>query len=61
MLAAFASEHARRERGLNQRAEKLRAERDEAVRAAYQNGLPMSDIAAVLSISHQRVSQIIRS
>jgi DNA-directed RNA polymerase specialized sigma subunit len=46
---------------LNQRAEKLRAERDAAVRTAYHDGLPMSEIALVLSISHQRVSQIVRS
>jgi transposase-like protein len=42
-------------------AEQLRADRDEAIRTAYNNGMAMQDIAAALSLSHQRVSQIIRS
>ena len=42
-------------------AEKLREERDKAIRAAYKDGLPMADIAQVLKMSHQRVSQIVRS
>jgi DNA-directed RNA polymerase specialized sigma subunit len=44
-----------------QAAEKLRTDRDEAIRTAYNEGLPMSDIATVLGLSHQRVSQIVRS
>jgi DNA-directed RNA polymerase specialized sigma subunit len=31
------------------------------VRTAYNDGMPMREIAAVLSLTHQRVSQIIRS
>jgi DNA-directed RNA polymerase specialized sigma subunit len=46
---------------LERQGEKLRAERDQAIRAAYREGLPMSDIAALLGMSHQRVSQIVRS
>jgi DNA-directed RNA polymerase specialized sigma subunit len=42
-------------------AEKLRTARDEAIRTAYNEGMAMSDIAAVLDLSHQRVSQIVRS
>jgi DNA-directed RNA polymerase specialized sigma subunit len=41
--------------------EELRSERDKAIVAAYRRGLPMSRIAAVMKISHQRVSQIVRS
>jgi DNA-directed RNA polymerase specialized sigma24 family protein len=46
---------------LEEAAERLRAERDEAIRQAYKDGLPMADIAKVLNMSHQRVSQIVRS
>ncbi len=60
-LVAFAAEHARREAELERAAEALRADRDKAIRQAYKDGLPMSDIADVLAITHQRVSQIVRS
>jgi DNA-directed RNA polymerase specialized sigma24 family protein len=60
-LAAFAEEHAGRESELEQTAEDLRAERDQAIRAAYRDGLPMEAIAQVMGMSHQRVSQIVRS
>jgi DNA-directed RNA polymerase specialized sigma subunit len=60
-LAAFAKEYAKREAELERGAEKLRAERDKAIRAAYREGLPMRTIAEVLAISHQRVSQVVRS
>jgi DNA-directed RNA polymerase specialized sigma subunit len=60
-LVAFATEHARREAELAQAAEALRADRDEAIRKAHKDDLPMSDIADILSLTHQRVSQIVRS
>lgn len=60
-LAAFAAEYARREADLEKAAERLREARDSAIREAYRNGLPMADIARVLDMSHQRVSQIVRS
>jgi DNA-directed RNA polymerase specialized sigma subunit len=60
-LAGFAEEHARREVELERAAETLRAERDRAIRDAYKDGLTMADIAAVMAMSHQRVSQIVRS
>jgi hypothetical protein len=60
-LAAFAADYARREGDLERTAETLRVDRDKAIRQAYKDGLPMSDIANVLAISHQRVSQIVRS
>lgn len=34
---------------------------DQAIREAYMAGLPMAAIAEVLGMSHQRVSQIVRS
>jgi DNA-directed RNA polymerase specialized sigma subunit len=60
-LAAFAQDYASREGSLERSAEELRAERDQAIQAAYKAGLPMADIARVLGMSHQRVSQIVRS
>lgn len=59
-MAAFAEDYARREATLEQAAEELRHERDEAIRAAYDDGLPMKAIAQVMGMSHQRVSQIVR-
>ena len=46
---------------LERAAERLRSDRDKAIRAAHKAGLPMADIAHVLKMSHQRVSQIARS
>jgi DNA-directed RNA polymerase specialized sigma subunit len=60
-LKAFAADHRRREEGLGRAAEELRTERDQAIRTAYEDGMAMSEIALVLVISHQRVSQIVRS
>lgn len=60
-LAEFASDHVRRQAEINDAVERLRLDRDEAVRAAYKEGLPMATIAEVLGLSHQRVSQIVRS
>jgi DNA-directed RNA polymerase specialized sigma subunit len=60
-LTAFAREQAKQQAALERTQEKLRAQRDKAVRAAYRDGLPMAEIARVLEISHQRVSQIVRS
>ena len=51
----------RREAALEQASEDLRQERDEAIRTAYSAGLPMKAIAHVMGMSHQRVSQIVRS
>ncbi len=59
-LAEFASRYARRQAAINDAVEELRQERDEAVKAAYKDGLPMATIAEVLGLSHQRVSQIVR-
>ena len=60
-LAAFAKDYAEREAAWEADGERLRAERDRAIRAAYRKGLPMAAIARVLAISHQRVSQVVRS
>jgi DNA-directed RNA polymerase specialized sigma subunit len=51
----------RREAALEQASEDLRQERDKAIRTAYSEGLPMKAIAQIMSMSHQRVSQIVRS
>lgn len=58
---AFAKDFARRERELEAVAERLRAERDEAIRVAYREELTMAEIAKALKMSHQRISQIVRS
>jgi DNA-directed RNA polymerase specialized sigma subunit len=60
-LVAFATEHTRRETELARAAEALRADRDQAIRKAHKDDLPMSDIAEILGLTHQRVSQIVRS
>ncbi|HUC08151.1 MAG TPA: hypothetical protein VMR96_08675 [Solirubrobacterales bacterium] len=51
----------RREQALEKKADELRADRDKAIRTAYKGGMPMTEIARVLKMSHQRVSQIVRS
>jgi DNA-directed RNA polymerase specialized sigma subunit len=60
-LEAFAQDYERRDVALAKQQEALRAERDDEIRAAYKGDLPMEDIAEVLGLSYQRVSQIIRS
>lgn len=60
-MTAFADDYAKREAELERSAERLRADRDKAIREAYKDGLPMADIARVLGMSHQRISQIVRS
>lgn len=60
-LTAFAEEYARRDSELRRLGERLRGDRDQAIRKAYKDGLPMADIARILDRSHQRISQIVRS
>jgi DNA-directed RNA polymerase specialized sigma subunit len=60
-LEAFAKAYAKREQPLKQRGEALRQDRDEAIRRAHSEGLPMTAIAKVMGVSPQRVSQIVRS
>lgn len=60
-LRAFATEYRRREEVLDRTSEKLRVDRDRAIREAYAGGMTMRDIAKTLVLSHQRVSQIVRS
>lgn len=59
-LTAFAKDHAKREAKLEQTAERPQ-ERDTAIRAAHEDGLPMAAIARIVGMSHQRVSQIASS
>jgi DNA-directed RNA polymerase specialized sigma24 family protein len=40
--------------------DELRAERDDQVRQAYRDGLQMSEIAAALGLSPQRIYQLVR-
>ncbi len=61
MLVSFAADYQGRQDEIECAAERLRIDRDEAIRTAYNEGMPMSDIASVLDLSHQRVSQIVRS
>jgi DNA-directed RNA polymerase specialized sigma24 family protein len=48
-LKAFAADYARREAELERAVEKLRADRDAAVCAAFDNGMSIREIAAVMS------------
>jgi hypothetical protein len=59
-LEAFARDYARRDDDLRRQRDELRAERDEAIRAAHRDGLPLADIAAIVGLSHQYVSRIVR-
>jgi DNA-directed RNA polymerase specialized sigma24 family protein len=60
-LKAFAKTYGQHERELEKEAERLRDERDKAIRGAYREGMPMVEIGKVLKMSQQRVSQIVRS
>jgi DNA-directed RNA polymerase specialized sigma24 family protein len=59
-LERFARDYERREREHDRAGERLRAERDEAIRQAHRDGLPTRDIAAIMHLSHQHVSRIVR-
>ena len=61
MLKAFAVDYEQHEQTLEGVAEKLRQGRDEAIRRAHRDGMTMRDIATVLRMTHQRVSQIVRN
>lgn len=39
--------------------ERLRQERDDAIRAAHETGLTVREIARLAGVSHQRVHQVI--
>jgi DNA-directed RNA polymerase specialized sigma24 family protein len=41
--------------------DRLRAERDEQIRAAHRDGLPMIEIAEILGVSRQTVSHVLSS
>lgn len=58
----FAREYRERDAALQRERERLDADRAAAIGAAYANGqgMAMAAIAAVLEMSHQRVSQILR-
>jgi DNA-directed RNA polymerase specialized sigma subunit len=60
-LSAFAANFAQDERDLDEVAEGLRDDRDKAIKKAYRDGMTMEAIAKTLRMSHQRVSQIVRS
>jgi hypothetical protein len=60
-LESFCKYFERRQGELDKNAEKFREEQDEAIRAAYKDDLPMAAIAEGLGMSHQRVSQTVRS
>jgi hypothetical protein len=58
-LAAFAKDFAKRDAELASAKERLRGERDAEIRLAHEAGLPEEDIARLLELSQQRVSQIL--
>jgi hypothetical protein len=45
--------------GVDSDRERLRQERDEAIRAAHETGLTVREIARLAGVSHQRVHQVI--
>jgi DNA-directed RNA polymerase specialized sigma24 family protein len=60
-LESFAREYENRETVLDEQRDELRADRDDEIRQAYKDDLPMTDIAEILGVSYARVQQIIRS
>jgi hypothetical protein len=59
-LEDFATRMRKRTRALEKERSQLRRERDVAIREAYDGGLPLEDIAAILEVSHQWCSRIVR-
>ena len=45
--------------GVDSDRERLRQERDDAIRAAHEAGLTVREIARLVGVSHQRVHQVI--
>jgi len=41
--------------------DRLRAQRDDQIRAAYDDGLPMIEIAEILGVSRQTISHVLGS
>lgn len=54
-------DNARDEAALAVAAERLRVERDRAIRGAHGHGVPIAAIARMMKMSIQRVTQIIES
>jgi uncharacterized coiled-coil DUF342 family protein len=59
-LAATARSLRRREDELERQLEDVREERDEAIRQASRDRVPMRAIARAFGLSHQRVHQIVQ-
>ena len=60
-LKAFGRSYGERKDALDAQVKALQDERDEAILAAFANGLTTREIASVLGeISHQRVAQIVQ-
>lgn len=59
-LLAFEADYRRRLGELEAGLEELRAERDQAMVDAHKAGVPIVEIARVFTVSHQRVSAIVR-
>jgi DNA invertase Pin-like site-specific DNA recombinase len=59
-LVRFAVRYRRREARLSEQLRELNEQRDEEIRKAAEAGIPATEIARLLGLSHQRVSEIIR-
>jgi 50S ribosomal subunit-associated GTPase HflX len=59
-LERFAGRYRPKAEKLERQLDELRAQRDEAIRAAAAARVPLVDIAAIVGLTHQRVSKIIR-
>ena len=55
-----ARDYERRQQRHAEAGERIRAFRDEAIQRAYREGLPTRDIVALVGLSQQHVSRIVR-
>jgi hypothetical protein len=59
-LRRFAANYARQEAKLNRQREQLRLNRLEAIRKAYDAGLPATAIGEELGVSKQRILELLK-
>ncbi len=59
-LEDFAADYRPQVEQMEAELDRLRAQRDDQIRAAYRDGLPMVEIAEILGVARQTVSHVLR-